>query len=198
MSTEAVREALTAARPRRALRGARASRAAPARDEKVLASWNGRAIRVRHRRASPRRAVRRHRERRALVLPRAPVRRGDLARRWLDGDVRGPGYLDDHAFLARGALDVYSVTGDPEALGFALDLAATVVSDFYDEADGTIYFTRDRTETPVTAATIPSSPGRRSSPTSRPRRASAWRRRRSRSSTASGPTASSPRSQRRS
>jgi len=38
---------------------------------------------------------------------------------------------------------VYSVTGDPEALGFALDLAATVVSDFYDEADGTIYFTRD-------------------------------------------------------
>jgi len=144
MSTEAVRETLTEARV--ALFEARESRPCPARDEKVLASWNGRAISAFAAAGQ------------ALGEPYAEIasdalafcrerlydeETGALARRWLDGDVRGPGYLDDHAFLARGALDVYSATGDPAALGFALDLAATVVSDFYDDEDGTIYFTRD-------------------------------------------------------
>ncbi|MFC6772228.1 thioredoxin domain-containing protein, partial [Halorubrum pallidum] len=51
--------------------------------------------------------------------------------------------LDDYAFLARGALDVYAVTGDPEPLGFALELADSIVADFYDADDGTVYFTRE-------------------------------------------------------
>ena len=144
MSPESVREALTAARV--ALFEARESRPRPARDEKVLASWNGRAISA-FAAAS-----------RVLGEPYADIasealafcrdrlydeETGALARRWLDGDVRGPGYLDDHAFLARGALDVYSATGDPDALGFALDLSETIVADFYADDDGTIYFTRD-------------------------------------------------------
>ncbi|WP_049983097.1 thioredoxin domain-containing protein [Halorubrum sp. BV1] len=143
-SPEAVREMLTDARV--ALFDARESRPRPARDEKVLASWNGRAISAF---ASAGRT---------LGEPYADIARdaldvcrdrlydadtGELARRWLDGDVRGPGYLDDYAFLARGALDVYGATGDPEPLGFALDLADAIVADFYDADDGTVYFTRD-------------------------------------------------------
>ncbi len=143
-SAEAVREVLTDARVE--LFEARESRPRPARDEKVLASWNGRAI-------SAFAAAGR-----TLGTPYASIASealafcrdrlydeasGDLARRWLDGDVRGPGYLDDYAFLARGALDVYAATGDSEPLGFALDLADALVEDFYDADDGTIYFTRD-------------------------------------------------------
>ena len=144
LASEAVRETLTEARV--ALFEARESRPRPARDEKVLAAWNGRAISAFANAGG------------ALGEPYAAVARealdfcrdrlydeesGTLARRWLDGDVRGPGYLDDHAFLARGALDVYAATGDPEPLGFALELAETIVADFYDADDGTIYFTRD-------------------------------------------------------
>ncbi|WP_144920532.1 thioredoxin domain-containing protein [Halorubrum salsamenti] len=144
MSTEAVRETLTEARV--ALFEARESRPRPARDEKVLASWNGRAISAFA--AAGQVLGEPYAEIAADALAFCRERlydaeTGTLARRWLDGDVRGPGYLDDHAFLARGALDAYAATGDPDALGFALDLAETIGSDFYDDEDGTIYFTRD-------------------------------------------------------
>jgi uncharacterized protein YyaL (SSP411 family) len=148
MSAEAVRETLTEARV--ALFDARETRPRPARDEKVLASWNGRAISAFAAAGQVLGEPYADIAADALAFCRDRLydaETGALARRWLDGDVRGPGYLDDHAFLARGALDVYSATGDPDALGFALDLAETVVSDFSDDADGTVYFTRDPDET---------------------------------------------------
>ncbi|WP_418282526.1 thioredoxin domain-containing protein [Halorubrum sp. DTA98] len=125
---------------------ARERRPRPARDEKVLAAWNGRAISAF---ASAGRT---------LGEPYADIARealsfcrdrlydeesGTLARRWLDGDVGGPGYLDDYAFLARAAFDVYAVTGDPEPLKFALELADALLDAFHDPDDDTIYFTRD-------------------------------------------------------
>ena len=147
MSPESVRETLTAARV--ALFETRESRPRPARDEKVLASWNGRAISAFA--AAGRVLGEPYAEvaSEALAFCRDRLYDGEtgaLARRWLDGDVRGPGYLDDHAFLARGALDAYSAAGDPDALGFALELSETIVADFYDADDGTVYFTRDPDE----------------------------------------------------
>jgi uncharacterized protein YyaL (SSP411 family) len=141
---EDVREILTDARV--ALFEAREVRPRPARDEKVLASWNGRAISAFARAGAVLGDSYGAIASDALAFCRDRLYdddSGELARRWLDGDVRGPGYLDDYAFLARGALDVYAATGDPEPLGFALDLAESLVDAFYDAADGTIYFTRN-------------------------------------------------------
>ncbi|MUW14914.1 DUF255 domain-containing protein [Halorubrum sp. CBA1125] len=145
LSAEEVREILTEARV--TLFEARESRPRPARDEKVLASWNGRAISAFAAAGwtlgEPYAVIASD----ALAFVRERLYDADsgvLARRWLDGDVRGPGYLDDYAFLARGALDVYAVTGDPDPLGFALELATGVVEEFAD--DGTIYFTRNPDE----------------------------------------------------
>ncbi|WP_435073712.1 thioredoxin domain-containing protein [Halorubrum sp. HHNYT27] len=144
LSTEDVREHLTAARV--ALFEARESRPRPARDEKVLAAWNGRAISAFANAGGVLGEAYADIASEALEFCRDRLydeASGDLARRWLDGDVRGPGYLDDYAFLARGALDVYAATGEPEPLGFALDLAESIVDEFYDADDGTVYFTRD-------------------------------------------------------
>ena len=143
-STRDVEETLAEARV--ALFDAREDRPRPPRDEKVLAAWNGRAISA-FAAAGPVLgeayadlavdALEFCRER--LYDPET----GRLDRRWIDGDVAGPGYLDDYAFLARGAFDVYAATGDVEALAFALDLADGLVTAFYDADAGTIYFTRD-------------------------------------------------------
>ena len=146
LSRDEVRETLVEART--ALFDARESRPRPARDEKVLASWNGRVISAFARAGDVLGEPYAEIAREALDFCRerlydADADAGELARRWLDGDVRGPGYLDDYAFLARGALDTYAATGDPEPLGFALDLADALVAEFYDDDDGTIYFTRD-------------------------------------------------------
>ncbi|MDZ5810929.1 thioredoxin domain-containing protein [Halorubrum sp. AD140] len=144
LSTDEVRGRLTDARV--ALFEAREARPRPARDEKVLAAWNGRAISAFASAGGVLGQPYAETAREALDFCRERLydaETGALARRWLDGDVRGPGYLDDHAFLARGALDVYGATGDPEPLGFAVELAGAIVSEFYDADDGTIYFTRE-------------------------------------------------------
>jgi len=143
-SPDEVRDILTDARV--ALFEARESRPRPARDEKVLASWNGRAISAFATAADTLGEPYAEIAAEALEFCRGRLYDADtgvLARRWIDGDVRGPGYLDDYAFLARGALDVYAATGDPSPLGFGLELAESIVEEFYDADDGTVYFTRD-------------------------------------------------------
>jgi uncharacterized protein YyaL (SSP411 family) len=64
-----------------------------------------------------------------------------LSRRYKDGDVKGIGYLDDYAFLARGAFELYSATGDVDHLAFAVDLAEVIVESFYDADARTLYMT---------------------------------------------------------
>ncbi len=142
LSTDEVRERLADARE--ALFSARAERPRPRRDEKILAGWNGLAIsalaegglalddRYADAAADALGFVREH------LYDEDRTR---LARRYKDGDVAGEGYLEDYAFLARGALDLYGVTGDVDHLAFARDLASVVVEEFYDENARTLYFT---------------------------------------------------------
>ncbi|WP_128475814.1 thioredoxin domain-containing protein [Halorussus pelagicus] len=129
---------------------ARAERVRPRRDEKVLAGWNGLMISAL--------------AEGALVLgddhyadlaadALAFVREklwdaeeNHLSRRFKDGDVAIEGYLEDYAFVARGALNLYEATGDPDHLGFALDLADAIADEFWDAESGTIYFTPERGE----------------------------------------------------
>ncbi|MWV64363.1 DUF255 domain-containing protein [Halorubrum sp. JWXQ-INN 858] len=143
-SRDELREILMGAR--RELFEARETRPRPARDEKVIAAWNGRAISAFA--AAGWTLGERYGDIAAEALGCCRDRlydegTGELARRWLDGDVSAPGYLDDYAFLARGALDAYGVTGDVDHLGFALDLADGLVDAFHDADDGTLYFTRE-------------------------------------------------------
>lgn len=137
-----VRERLMEARA--ALFDAREERPRPARDEKVLAGWNGRMISALAAGATVLDGPVADLGADALAFVRGHLwdaEAGRLDRRWLDGDVAGPGYLEDYAFLARGAFDHYGATGDVDALAFALDLADEIVARFYDADAGTLYFT---------------------------------------------------------
>ncbi|MFC6825369.1 thioredoxin domain-containing protein [Halopelagius fulvigenes] len=136
-----------------ALFEAREERVRPARDEKVLAGWNGLMI------SSLAQGglvlgdeyVELAEDALAFVRERLWDREERrLARRYKDGDVKGDGYLEDYAFLARGAFDLYQATGDAEYLAFALDLTRTLVDQFYDEEAGTLYMTPAEGESLVT------------------------------------------------
>ncbi|MFB6081051.1 MAG: thioredoxin domain-containing protein [Haloferacaceae archaeon] len=142
LSVEEVREHLADART--ALFEAREERPRPPRDEKVLAGWNGLAISafaLVGRTLDPGLA---DRATDALGFVRDRLWNGDeghLHRRYKDGDVKVDGYLEDYAFLARGALDCYQATGDVDHLAFALDLARGILDRFWDPDAGTLYFT---------------------------------------------------------
>ncbi len=131
-------------RARAALFDAREARPRPRRDEKVLAGWNGLAISAFAAGARTLDPSLADRASEALSFVREHLWDEEerlLRRRYADGDVKGRGYLEDYAFLGRGAFDLYRATGDVEPLAYAVDLARVVADRFWDEADGTLYFT---------------------------------------------------------
>jgi uncharacterized protein YyaL (SSP411 family) len=142
MDTESVEERLEDAR--RQLFEARKERSRPPRDGKVLAGWNGLMISALAEGALVLDASYAEPAEDALSFCREHLwdeSEGRLDRRFEDGSVGIPGYLEDYAFLGRGAVDTYQATGDVEHLAFALDLARVIREAFYDESEGTLYFT---------------------------------------------------------
>ncbi|MCU0303510.1 MAG: thioredoxin domain-containing protein [Thermoanaerobaculales bacterium] len=117
----------------------RVTRVHPLKDDKVLADWNGLMI------AALARAgrvfdepsyVEAARRSLAFVLGSMRDRRGRLHHRWRAGELAVPAFLDDHAFLAWGAIELYDSTLDPAFLELALDLQAETDRLFWDSAHG--------------------------------------------------------------
>ena len=131
-------------RARRQAFDARKERPRPPRDEKVLAGWNGLMISAFAEGALTLDSEYAAAAEDALGFCRDRLWDADerrLNRRLKDDDVGIQGYLEDYAFLGRGALDTYQATGDVEWLQFALELGRVIADSFYDESEGTLYFT---------------------------------------------------------
>ncbi|MFB6169663.1 MAG: thioredoxin domain-containing protein [Haloarculaceae archaeon] len=137
------------ARARRQAFEARSERPRPARDEKVLAGWNGLMINALAEGALVVDDAYADTAASALSFVREHLWDSDagrLARRYKDGDVKGEGYLEDYAFLARGSLALYEATGEADHLAFALELARAIEAEFWDPDAGTLYFTPESGE----------------------------------------------------
>jgi len=123
---------------RAALYEARARRAPPLRDEKILAAWNGLAISafaVAGRVLGEPRYVEAAARAAAFILDQ--MRPGErLSRSWKDGRAGVAGFLDDHAFLTAGLLDLYEASFDRRWLEAALELATETERRFADPAGG--------------------------------------------------------------
>ncbi|MFQ3295199.1 MAG: hypothetical protein ACI9PP_002113 [Halobacteriales archaeon] len=146
-----VRQLLDVAR--KAVFDARERRPRPRRDEKVIAGWNGLVISALAEGALVLDAKYADIAADALGFVREHLWDEDaerLARHSKDGEVKGEGYLEDYAFLARGAFDLYQVTGEVEHLAFAMDLAAVMREEFWDDEAGTLFFTPTTGEALVT------------------------------------------------
>jgi uncharacterized protein YyaL (SSP411 family) len=131
-------------RAREAVFAARAERERPARDEKILAGWNGLMISAFAEAGLALDARFSDTAVAALKFVREQLwdeSENRLSRRYKDGEVKIDGYLEDYAFLARGALNCYEATGDADYLGFALDLARAIETEFWDAQERTLYFT---------------------------------------------------------
>jgi uncharacterized protein YyaL (SSP411 family) len=121
---------------------AREERPRPPRDEKVLAGWNGLMISAFAEAGLVLGSEHAEPATRALDFVREHHWDGErLRRRYEDGAVGVDGYLEDYAFLARGALDTYQATGDVDSLAFAIDLAEVAVEECWDDDAGALYFT---------------------------------------------------------
>ncbi len=137
-------------RVRRALLAVRASRPQPARDDKVLAAWNGLAITALSEAGA---ALRRPEwvaaaRRAATLLLRLHVVDGRLRRSSRSGVVGdAAGVLDDHGCLAEGLLSLHQATGEARWLTAACALLDTALAHFGDDnAPGRFFDTADDAE----------------------------------------------------
>ena len=129
-------EALAPARAR--LLEARERRPRPLRDEKVLAGWNGLAISAL---ALGGRVLGEPRwvaaaERAADFVLARMVKDGRLQRSFKDGAAGVPAFLDDHAFVVQGLIDLHEATFAPRWLEAAVDLAGRADAIFGDPDGG--------------------------------------------------------------
>jgi uncharacterized protein YyaL (SSP411 family) len=117
----------------------RDERPQPFRDDKAIASWNGLAL------AALAEAARRlDREDWLAAAERlgafllGPLRGEDgrVMRSVRDGRVSGTGFLDDHANVAHGLLELHVATGDPRWLHEARRIADVAVGLFSDDERG--------------------------------------------------------------
>jgi uncharacterized protein YyaL (SSP411 family) len=128
---------------RRRLFAAREPRVHPARDDKVLAAWNGLALRAF---AEAGRALGRAdfvaaAVRNAEFLTRDLRGDGRLLRTWKAGRAKLKGYLEDHAMVAAALIDVYEATFDRRWLDESRHLADEMLRLFWDEGVGGFYDT---------------------------------------------------------
>jgi uncharacterized protein len=131
------------------LYAARLDRPAPARDDKVLAGWNGLAVAafadagLLFERPDYLDAAR---ETAAFCLDRLVVD-GRLRRVWMAGEARHLGCLDDYADLAHGLLVLYEATFEPRWLTAARQLATGMMDLFHDAAEGGFFYAGSDGET---------------------------------------------------
>ena len=123
----------------------RNARVWPARDEKILTSWNGLAIGAL---AQAGRAL----DREDLIEAALQAMRFLRAHCWRDGrllavhaeaESRFPAYLDDYAMLASGLLSLLEARWDAAALAWTQELAEVMLQHFLDAEAGGFYFTAD-------------------------------------------------------
>ena len=140
------------ANARAVLLARRARRERPGRDEKILAGWNGLMLRGV---AEAARAFSRDHYRTLAIangefLLREMVRDGRVMRSHMAGVTRIPGFLEDHAAVALGFLDLYALTFDARWLAAARRIADAVDEWFWDESANAYFDTARDHETLLT------------------------------------------------
>lgn len=123
----------------------REKRVRPGRDEKILTSWNGlmisgfaRGYQVTGEQKYLDAAVK------AVNFIESRLASGDrLSRTFKDGESKLNAYLDDYTFYVGGLLDLFSVFSDPKYLTRAVKYTDFMLEHFWDEKEGTLFFTTD-------------------------------------------------------
>jgi uncharacterized protein YyaL (SSP411 family) len=141
VSVEELKKAVE--RGREKLFNVREQRIKPARDEKILTSWNGLMLASFAEAAAvlDRKDYEEAATRNATFILEHLRQDGLLRRTYKDGLAKLNGYLEDYAFLIEGLLTLFETTGNLNWFREALDLTQTMVEEFWDESEGGFFYT---------------------------------------------------------
>ena len=140
------------------LRARRALRNRPARDDKVLAAWNGLALRgiVEAALALDNDEFRALAGRNARFLLDRMIVNGRVLRSFKDGVARIPGFLEDQAAVALGLLAMFEQSLDVKWLDATRKLAHVMIAEFWDDDTQRFYDTSHSAEQLISRPRDPS------------------------------------------
>jgi uncharacterized protein len=124
----------------------REKRIRPGRDEKVLTSWNGLMISgftKGYAMTEDKRYLQAAKKAIDFIETRLALPEGRLMRTFKDGQSKLNAYLDDYAFYAAALLDLFAVESRPQYLEKAIKYTDFMLSHFWDEKEGNLFFTSD-------------------------------------------------------
>ena len=121
----------------------RHGRERPERDEKVVTAWNGLLLSgLSHAyRALSDPTILSEAENLATWMLENLFEQETLMRRMVGDELRYNAYLDDHAFLIRGLVDLFDATGNPDWIVKSVELTERAISLFHDEIGGGFFMT---------------------------------------------------------
>jgi uncharacterized protein len=142
-----LRKELAASRAQ--LLAARTGRVPPAKDTKVLVSWNGLMIAALAEGGpilKDERYLQAARRASGFILDRLRLADGRLLHTYKDGQAKLDAYLDDYADFIDGLTRLYESTGEQRWIESALGLAELMIDEFADVEQGGFFFTGNRHE----------------------------------------------------
>ncbi|WP_461831272.1 thioredoxin domain-containing protein [Aquifex sp.] len=132
---------------------AREKRVKPLRDEKILTDWNGLAIAglsFSGRALGKEEWIELAKGCADFILERMVDEKGLLLHRYMEGETKYYGFLEDYAYLIWGLLELYEATLESNYLEKALELQKVQIKHFWDEENGGFFQTPDFfTDVPV-------------------------------------------------
>lgn len=129
----------------------REKRVHPFRDDKVITAWNGQmisALALGARVLDDPQFRKSAEEAAHFIHSKMMTEDGRLLRRWRNGQAAIDGFASDYSFLARGLLDLYQASLNPEYLQQALDLGEQIAIHFTDQ-HGQLFETTVDSELPL-------------------------------------------------
>jgi uncharacterized protein YyaL (SSP411 family) len=126
------------------LLAARQQRVPPAKDTKVLVSWNGlmiAALAMAGRALTDPCYLSAAESAAEFILDRMRGDDGRLLHTFKDGVAKLNAYLDDYANLIDGLTRLYEATGEPRWINAALDLSRIMIDEFADHERGGFFYT---------------------------------------------------------
>ncbi len=130
---------------------AREQRIHPFRDDKVITAWNGQmisALALGARTLDDPQLLQAAEKATAFIFQQMQTKKGQLLRRWRGGQAAIPAFASDYAFLARGMLDLYQSSLNPDYLQKGLNLAEQLALHFTDQ-QGRLFETTAESELPI-------------------------------------------------
>ncbi|MFQ5650232.1 MAG: thioredoxin domain-containing protein [bacterium] len=129
---------------RRKLFEVRERRIHPLKDDKILTDWNGLMIAALSKGAAALgQSEYSEAARKAATFILANLRNSDgkLLKRYRQGEAALPAHAEDYAFMVWGLLELYETTFEVEFLQQAMELNRIMLTSFWDEENGGLFFT---------------------------------------------------------